>query len=119
MRIRWAVLGLGLSVLLACSAGRMPKNLAPEEQEFLSNVRYIISGKERKASLPLPPSERPRFIEEFWKSRDPEPGTEVNEYKIELLKRIAEAKHLFTEAGESGWLTDRGRIYILIGPPEQ
>jgi GWxTD domain-containing protein len=119
MRIHWAVLSIGLSFLLACSAGRIPKNLAPEEQEFLSNVRYIITSKERKTFLALPPSERPRFMEEFWKVRDPDPKTEVNEYKAEYLKRVAEAKHLFTEGGTSGWLTDRGRIYILLGPPEQ
>lgn len=119
MKIKWAIVGLAVAVLLSCSAGRMPKNLAPEEQEFFSNVRYIITGKEKKAFLALPPSERARFIEEFWKSRDPDPDTEVNEYKVEYLKRVAEAKHLFTEAGTSGWLTDRGRIYILLGPPEQ
>ncbi len=119
MRMRWVILGLGLSAFLSCSAGRMPKNLAPEEQEFLSNVRYIITGQEKKAFLNLPPSERARFIEEFWKSRDLDPDTEKNEYKIEYLKRIDEAKHLFNEGGTSGWLTDRGRIYILLGPPEQ
>jgi len=119
MRIRWAILGVGLIVLFSCSAGRIPKNLAPEEQEFLSNVRYIITGQEKKAFLSLPASERPRFIEEFWRKRDLDPGTEINEYKAEYLKRIAEAKHLFTEGGASGWLTDRGRIYILLGPPEQ
>ena len=119
MRYRGALVGVGLMLLLACAAGRMPKNLAPEEKEFLSNVRYIISGKEKKAFLGLPPSERSRFIEDFWKSRDPDPTTEINEYKVEYLKRVAEAKHLFTEGGTSGWLTDRGRIYILLGPPEQ
>jgi GWxTD domain-containing protein len=110
---------LGLALLVGCSAGRMPKNLAPDEQEFLSTVRFIITGKERKAFLALPPSERIRFIDEFWRSRDPDPTTEINEYKIEILKRIAEAKHLFTEAAGTGWLTDRGRVYILLGPPEQ
>jgi GWxTD domain-containing protein len=119
MRMRWFLLAPGLAVLLACSAGRMPKNLNPEEQDFLSNVRYIITKQERKDFLALPSSERSRFIEEFWKSRDSDPTTEVNEFKIEYLKRIAEAKHLFPEGGMSGWLTDRGRIYIQLGPPEQ
>jgi len=119
MRIRWAIFGFGMVFLLSCAAGRMPKNLAPEEQEFLSSVRYIISGQEKKAFLALPPSERTRFIDEFWKERDLDPSTEINEYKTEYLKRIAEAKHLFSEGGTSGWLTDRGRIYILLGPPEQ
>jgi len=119
MRTKGLCLALGLAFLLACSAGRMPKNLNPEEQEFISTVRFIITGKERKAFLALPPSERSRFIEEFWQSRDPDPTTELNEYKVEHLGRIAEAKHLFTEAAGTGWLTDRGRVYILLGPPEQ
>jgi len=119
MRIRGISVIVASVLLFSCSMGRMPKNLKPEEKEFLSYVRYIITGEERKTFLDLPPSERPRFIEEFWKKRDLEPGTEVNEYKNEYLKRIEEAKHLFPEGGTSGWLTDRGRIYILLGPPEQ
>jgi GWxTD domain-containing protein len=111
--------GAGLIFLLACAAAQLPKDLTPEEKEFISNVRYIISGQERRAFLGLPASERARFIEEFWRSRDPDPTTEVNEYKVEYLKRIGEAKHLFTEGGASGWLTDRGRVYIMLGPPEQ
>jgi len=120
MKIRWIIAVLGTSALLfSCSLGRGPKNLNPEEQEFFSYVRYIITRQERKTFLELPPSERARFIAEFWKRRDLDPATEVNEYKNEYLKRIEEAKHLFTEGGTLGWLTDRGRIYVLLGPPEQ
>jgi GWxTD domain-containing protein len=116
-------LGLSLLVaflLLSCSALEIQKNLAPEDKEFLSAVRYIITKQEKKVFLDLAPSERRSFIEEFWKKRDPTPATEVNEYKDEYLKRVKEAKHLFSgEGGPSGWLQDRGRIYILLGPPEQ
>ncbi len=119
MKARAAAAVLGAVLLCACSLGRLPKDLAPEERDFLSHVRYIISGKERQEFLRLPASERPRFIEEFWERRDPNPATEENEFKVRYLKRIEEAKHLFTEGGTSGWLTDRGRIYILLGPPEQ
>jgi GWxTD domain-containing protein len=94
--------------------------LAPDEKEFLSTVRFIITKQEKKAFLNLPPSEREAFIEEFWKKRDAAAETEVNEYKEEYLKRVKEAKHLFSgEGGPSGWLQDRGRVYILLGPPEQ
>jgi GWxTD domain-containing protein len=65
----------------------------------------------------LPPSERDAFVEEFWKKRDPDPATEANEFKAEYYKRIEEANHLFSEGGGNGWLEDRGRIYILLGPP--
>ncbi len=119
MNIRWVMVIASSAFLFSCSLGRLPKNLNPEEQEFLSKVRYIISGEERKTFINLPPSERSRFVEEFWKKRDTDPSTEVNEYKNEYMKRVDEARHLFTEGGTSGWLTDRGRIYILLGPPEQ
>lgn len=105
---------------LSCSALNVQKNLPPEDKEFLSTVGYIITKQEKKEFLDLLPSERPGFIEEFWKKRDRTPLTEVNEYKDEYLKRVKEAKHLFRdEGGPSGWLQDRGRIYILLGPPEQ
>ena len=110
---------IATALVISCSLGRLPKDLNPEEREFLSQVRYIITGRERKTYLSLPSSERPYFVEEFWKKRDTDPATEVNEFKTEYLKRIDEAKHLFTEGGTSGWLTDRGRIYVLLGPPEQ
>ena len=117
MRKGLGLLLLSLSLLYACSSAQLEKNLNTEEKEFLSYVRYIITREERKAFLRLPPSERKAFIEEFWKRRDPDPETEKNEYKDEFFKRIEEAKHLF--GGTSGWLQDRGRIYVLFGPPHQ
>jgi len=119
MKIRWIMIIVSTVLLFSCSLGRAPKNLDPEEQEFLSQVRYIITRQERKTFISLPASERPHFVEQFWKNGDNDPDTEINEYKNEYLKRIDEARHLFTEGGTSGWLTDRGRIYILLGPPEQ
>ena len=103
-------------LLVSCASYNLQKNLDPESREFISKVRYIVTKKERKVFLNLPESERKAFIEEFWKSRDPDPDTEENEYKDEYFKRIDEANHLFKE-GSPGWLQDRGRVYVLLGPP--
>jgi GWxTD domain-containing protein len=109
-----------LSLFLAsCAMKQMEKNLDPESQKFLSEVRYIITKGEREAFLKLPPSDRDQFIEEFWKKRDLDPETEENRFKDEYYQRIKEANRLFTEGGTPGWLQDRGRIYILIGAPDQ
>ncbi|GAI97865.1 unnamed protein product, partial [marine sediment metagenome] len=97
----------------------MGKDLDPESQKFLSEVRYLVTKREREAFLKLPPSERDQFIEEFWKKRDLDPETEENKFKDEYYQRIKEANRLFTEGGTRGWLQDRGRIYILIGAPDQ
>ncbi len=110
---------LAVSILVFCSSlGRLEENLSPDHQDYLSKVRYIITKQERKIFLKLPPSDRNTFIEEFWKRRDPDPDTEINEFKEAYLNRIEEANHLFKEGGTPGWLQDRGRIYILLGPPE-
>jgi GWxTD domain-containing protein len=106
-------------ILASCSLKQMEKNLDPESQKFLSEVRYLITKGERDALLRLPPSERDHFIEEFWKKRDLDPETEENKFKDEYYQRIKEANRLFTEGGTPGWLQDRGRVYILIGAPDQ
>ena len=110
---------LMLLMLTGCSTkGKTVRNLLPEEKQFLSEVRYLISNKEAKAFKNTPPEERPKFIEEFWKVRDPDPTTEENEFRDEYYRRIDEANRLFREGG-AGWLTDRGRVYILLGEPER
>ncbi len=101
----------------SCSANRKTV-LDPESDDFLSEVRYIITRKERKQFKTLPPAERANFIEEFWRVRDPDPDTLQNEYKDEYYTRIEKANHLFHE-GSKGWLSDRGRIFILIGEPDR
>jgi GWxTD domain-containing protein len=107
-----------LFLLVSCASYKLEKTLDPESQEFLSKVRFITTRQERKIFLNIAPSERKNFIEEFWKKRDPDPDTEENEFKKEYFNRIEEANHLFREGGSPGWLQDRGRIYILLGPPD-
>jgi GWxTD domain-containing protein len=99
--------------------GSGEKKLKPEYEQFLSEVRYIITSAERKDFLSRPDSEKPKFIEEFWKSRDSDPSTPENEFKDEYVGRIARSNDLFIGEGRPGWLTDRGRIFVLFGPPTQ
>lgn len=113
--------GLLVFALAASFLGSGPgqTKLPPEYEKFLSEVRYIITSAERKEFLGRTDAERAAFIEEFWKRRDPDPATPENEFKDEYLGRIAKADTLFFGEGRPGWLTDRGRIYILFGPPSQ
>lgn len=95
------------------------KNLSENEKDFISKARYIIKKHEKKAFYSLVTAEeREDFIEDFWKKRDPDPSTEENEYKEEYFDLIDQANHLFKDEKKQGWLTDRGRVYILLGPPE-
>lgn len=106
-----------LFLLSCCRLYRLEQKLDPESAEFISTVRYIITREERKIFLELPQSEREKFIQEFWQRRDPFPETEENEFKTEYFNRIERANELFIGEGRKGWLTDRGRIYVLFGPP--
>jgi GWxTD domain-containing protein len=81
------------------------------------DVRWIITDEELSAFKKLSNNaERDVFIEGFWQRRDPTPDTAENEYKEEHYRRIAYANEHFA-AGMPGWRTDRGRIYIMYGPP--
>jgi GWxTD domain-containing protein len=83
------------------------------------DVRYIITDEEKSAFKQLSnDEERDQFIEAFWLRRDPTPDTVENEYKEEHYARIAYSNEHFA-AGIPGWKTDRGRIYIMYGKPDE
>ena len=82
-------------------------------------VRYLMTRNESRLfrSLETAP-ERVAFIRNFWERRDPDPRTPQNEARLGFWKRVAEANAQFTGSGKPGWKTDRGKIYILLGPPD-
>jgi len=83
-------------------------------------VRYILSAEEDHEYHRLTTrDERAAFIRRFWQSRDPDPSTPENEYRTLFGRRVAAATRLFTaESTKPGWKTDRGKILILLGPPD-
>ena len=83
------------------------------------DVAYIITDEEKKAWKKLATDEeREQFIEAFWRRRDPDPDTELNEYLEEHYERVAYANQHFA-SGIPGWKSDRGRIYIMYGAPHE
>jgi GWxTD domain-containing protein len=91
----------------------------PYKKWLEEDVIWIISDEERAAFKQLSnDEERDSFIEAFWQRRDPTPDTEENEYKEEHYQRIAYANEHFA-AGVPGWKTDRGRMYIMYGKPDE
>ena len=84
--------------------------------EAIEQLRYIARGdvisKMKKASG----EEKKNLFLEFWRERDPTPGTEENELMNEYYRRVAFANQNFSGYLE-GWKTDMGMVYILFGPP--
>lgn len=97
----------------------LEKELLPVYREWLNGpVSYIITAEERSAFLHLQTNEeRENFIEAFWERRNPDPGSPENTFKEDYYERIAYANEHFT-SGIPGWKTDRGRIYLIWGPPD-
>jgi len=92
----------------------------PTRDWYQGPVRYIITKQEIKAYKALETElERATFIDWFWQRRDIEPNTPDNEFRARFEKRTFEAVRKFTATTIPGWKTDMGKIYILVGPPEE
>lgn len=98
----------------------LQKELESAYRKWLEeDVAYIITDEERKVFKSLQnDEEREQFIEQFWLRRNPDPESLTNDYKEEHYRRIAYANQHFA-SGIPGWKTDRGRIYIMYGPPDE
>ncbi len=121
-KLAFCTITLMLGLAGTAAAGTDTPAVKPSAQHCKwldEEVVYIISPTERKVFLQLQSdAERDRFIEAFWKHRDPTAGTPENEFKDEHYKRLAHVNHVYGRtAPMPGWRTDRGRIYIILGEP--
>jgi GWxTD domain-containing protein len=130
----FSALMLSMSASFAVAQKTKPTpNLSPEDKvrnvkvevkrvykEWMEkDVAYIITGDEKRAFKALTTDEeRENFIENFWRRRDPDPDTEENEFREEYYERIAYANEHYS-SGIPGWKSDRGRIYITFGKPNE
>ena len=110
-----------LAIVSAAGAPQKSKTRSPElekdyNRKWLQDVSYIITDEERAIFENLQTSEEiDNFIDQFWRRRDPKgTGQDVRE---EHYRRIAYANQNF-HSGVAGWRTDRGRIYIINGKPD-
>ncbi|MEP6802762.1 MAG: GWxTD domain-containing protein [Acidobacteriota bacterium] len=81
-------------------------------------VRVILTSEQKNAFSRLSdPVSRSEFISNFWFSRDPRPDTTENEFRQEFERRVAFADTNLTDGEMRGSLTDRGMVFLLLGPP--
>jgi GWxTD domain-containing protein len=93
---------------------------SPYDRWVNQDVFAIISDGERAHFLALTSDEdRQRFIETFWKRREPTPGTAPNAFREEHYRRLALANQRFRSGDTAGWKTDRGLVYAYLGPPDE
>jgi GWxTD domain-containing protein len=120
LQILMVILILLAPVLTAQSDRQRQEEEEDYYKKWLSeDVRYIITEDEKSVMEGLStPEEKEQFVEQFWYRRDPDPRTATNEFKEEHYRRIAYANERF-QSGKPGWMTDRGRVYIIHGPPTE
>lgn len=115
----------------ACSTNPGVKTEASVDVEF-EKFSLILTDEEIDIYKHLPEEAKKEFLEECWKVRDPDPSTEENEAKIEFEERVQFANRWFSpisgdrlsdkpaaQKRDAGWFTDRGKIYIILGPPDR
>ena len=113
------ILLLGPLALSAVADDRVDKLPEQWRKWLQQEVVYLITDVEKEAFLSLvTESERNSFAAAFWRQRDENPSTPENEYRDEHYARLAYANEfLGRDTFRQGWQTDRGRYYILLGPP--
>ena len=111
----------GQTVTMTVSDVRPTSFLPVRFDKWLNkDVPFIITEKERDVFLRLTGErEREIFIESFWKARDPNPATPANEFQAEHYRRLEEADRRFAAPETPGRITDRGRVFILLGEPKE
>jgi len=87
--------------------------------EMVNYLRYFGSANRLQALRDAPPDARAAAWAAFMRETDPDPATPTNEALRDYFGRIAQANARFREEGGSGWLTDRGRVFVALGPPDQ
>ncbi len=93
----------------------LPKSIV-QLDVAIRQLRYVATGSEMRRLRDAPPLRREALFRDFWKRRDPSPGTEQNELMQEYYYRVEYANTHFS-TNRNGWETDRGRIFILYGEP--
>jgi GWxTD domain-containing protein len=108
-----------VALLAAAVSAPSPAKKSVQLKQWVEGpIRYIAEKDETKIFKKLSSdADRAMFIERFWARRDPSPGSLANEYRQMFWERVQGANSLFLDSHKPGWMTDRGKIYVLYGPP--
>jgi GWxTD domain-containing protein len=97
--------------------------MAPAELDAAEEPLAVVakSGELGPYDKKLSANAKRRFLTEFWQRRDPSPGTPKNETRESFYRAIEYANEHYREGGRTraGWKSDRGRVYLRNGPPEE
>jgi GWxTD domain-containing protein len=114
----WLIALVMAILLLPIPAQARGIKLDLESEQFYHLARHFLTREESRIFLNLAtPELRQEFIAAFWEIRDPDPATEENEFRDEIEDRFEFVNRYFNEPSRDGWKTDRGMVYLVLGPP--
>ena len=118
MKSRRSTMPFFLLAALLTLAAAPPDYKVPGKDWGKGPVKWIMTADEEKEWKKLKTDEeRAPFVKAFWEKRDPTPGTPENEFALIFWKKVEEADKRFTTQTDAGFLTDMGRVFLLLGPP--
>jgi GWxTD domain-containing protein len=88
-------------------------------EEMLDLLRYFGEDERIGQMRRAPPGDRARLWREFYEATDPNSGTPENEALNQYFGRVSAANQRFKDEGVPGWRTDRGEVFITLGPPDE
>ncbi|HEY3125323.1 MAG TPA: GWxTD domain-containing protein, partial [Thermoanaerobaculia bacterium] len=90
----------------------------PKENWTEGPVKVLLTPEEKREWAGLSDAvSRSEFVTKFWTARDQRPETPENECRQDFEKRVAFADKYFVQDETRGSLTDRGSVFLLLGPP--
>jgi GWxTD domain-containing protein len=126
-----ARIGIGVSVIEAWPTGSADSTRAPvfitfgeglpvaKFEDMLLYLRWYASAYRLKQLRDADAATRPEAWAAFVKETDTSPLTPVNEDLVDYFTRLLEVTRRFREEGSPGWMTDRGKVYLGLGEPDQ
>lgn len=99
------------------------ENFTVEDAKLMEKViRYYAEESEKNLYKAADLEGKKEILKRFWQARDPDPDTRLNEFKNEAFRRFAYVNEKFSVQmidRSDGWNTDRGRVYMIYGPPDE
>ena len=88
-------------------------------EEMVNYLRWFARADRLQKLRDAPEAERPAAWAEFLRATDDRPETPISEPLREYFSKVVRANGRFREEATPGWLSDRGRVYITLGEPDQ
>jgi GWxTD domain-containing protein len=97
-------------------------NIMSEDEldKIFKESQYIAASNEIKQYESIQTLDGKRkFLYEFWKNRDTNPATSINEAYQDYMNRVQKCNERYSNMGREGWKTDRGRVFLIYGEPSE